>query len=312
MSTSFATETSDSQPNYRPFVSVIVPVRNGARFIRRCIEALLAQTYPRECYEIIVVDNGSTDDTRDVIASYPVTLFVEEGMPSPYPARNLGIRHARGELFAFTDADCVPVPRWLEAGVTAIQTQGADMACGLVSFAFSPDKTTAEVVQALFDMDTQESMKLYKTCPNGNLFAHRRVFDQMGLFLPHVRSGGDIIWTYRATHAGFLMVHVPEAEVLKATRKMRALLKQQYRKGRGQALSYRVRGQSGIAFARELLHGFLPLTHTKVARKIRTRGSVDLIPRFLEIWLGTWPYNLAQNAGRIHGLIDLVLQKKQL
>ena len=65
-----------SQPAPLPFVSIIVPVYNDRKRIGRCIESLLRQSYPADRREIIIVDNNSTDGTRDVIGRYPVTLLL--------------------------------------------------------------------------------------------------------------------------------------------------------------------------------------------------------------------------------------------
>lgn len=102
------------------FVSVVVPVLNRERDIGRCIEALLAQDSPN--YEIIVVDNNSSDATRDVVRRYPVRLLVEKHR-NPYKARNLGIRSTSGDIVAFTDSDCVPEPQWLSRLVEAYEDE---------------------------------------------------------------------------------------------------------------------------------------------------------------------------------------------
>ena len=96
-----------------PGVSVVVPVLNGAGEIGRLLESLLALDYPRDRLELIVVDNGSTDGTRDVISGYPVRLVEETATRSSYAARNRGTAMAGGEWIAFTDADCVATPDWL-------------------------------------------------------------------------------------------------------------------------------------------------------------------------------------------------------
>ena len=112
-----------------PFVSVIVPVYNDAQRIWKCIESLLQQTYPRQKYEVIIIDNGSTDETRTVIQKYPVKLLIEDKIQNSYAARNKGIKNACGEVIAFTDADCIPDSDWIEKGVTnLLRTPN----CGLV------------------------------------------------------------------------------------------------------------------------------------------------------------------------------------
>ena len=99
--------------NEKPFVSVIVPVYNAEDMIGDCIESLLAQDYPSDRYEIIIVDNDSTDDTADVIKRYPVKYVLEDQIHTSYAARNTGARNARGEALAFCDADQIAAERWL-------------------------------------------------------------------------------------------------------------------------------------------------------------------------------------------------------
>jgi glycosyltransferase involved in cell wall biosynthesis len=97
-----------------PFVSIIVPVFNGGRTIDALLTSLLALDYSPDQYEILIVDNKSTDDTRQRIQRYPVTLLEETEIQGSYAARNRGIEAAKGEILAFTDADCVVEPTWLK------------------------------------------------------------------------------------------------------------------------------------------------------------------------------------------------------
>lgn len=96
-----------------PFVSVIVPVYNMADMIGDCVEALLAQDYPEDRYEIIIVDNDSTDGTAEVIKRYPVKYILEDEVHTSYAARNAGARVAKGEALAFCDADQLATESWL-------------------------------------------------------------------------------------------------------------------------------------------------------------------------------------------------------
>lgn len=96
----------------RPKVSVIIPVRNEARKIGRCLEAVLAQSV--KPHEVIVVDGHSTDNTVENAAKFPVKVLYED-----YHNRaggcQVGIDNAEGEYIAFTDADCIPDREWLES-----------------------------------------------------------------------------------------------------------------------------------------------------------------------------------------------------
>jgi glycosyltransferase involved in cell wall biosynthesis len=97
-----------------PFVSIIVPVYNGSLTIDALLTSLLALDYPADRCEILIVDNKSTDDTRDRVQRYPVTLLEETEIQSSDAARNRGVEAAKGEILAFTDADCVVEPNWLK------------------------------------------------------------------------------------------------------------------------------------------------------------------------------------------------------
>ncbi len=89
-----------------PTVSVIIPVHNGEKTIGRCLSAILDQRYPSDRMEVIVVDNGSHDATPRIAKEHPVR-YVHEARIGVSAARNTGIRHARGEILLFMDADCI-------------------------------------------------------------------------------------------------------------------------------------------------------------------------------------------------------------
>ncbi len=93
-------------------ISVIIASYNSAAWLAGCLAALEDQTLPREGFEVIVVDDGSTDDTRLVCQRAGVRYIFQENR-GPAAARNHGVREAAGEVVAFTDADCLPEPDWL-------------------------------------------------------------------------------------------------------------------------------------------------------------------------------------------------------
>ena len=92
-----------------PTVSIIIGVYNGADTIAACLESLLSQNYPADAYDIIVVENGSTDSTTEIVERYPVRLY-HNSIRGLAAARMFGIARSEAEIVAFTDADCIADP----------------------------------------------------------------------------------------------------------------------------------------------------------------------------------------------------------
>jgi GT2 family glycosyltransferase len=117
------------------YVSVVVPTRNHADALRQCLNSLLEQDYPRKSFEIVVVDNGSTDDTPHVVMEsaeesheHPPVRFIRHETRGLNRARNAGINAALGNPICFVDDDVVAPPGWLSAMVAGFEGH-ADAGC---------------------------------------------------------------------------------------------------------------------------------------------------------------------------------------
>src|SRR4029077_15981900 len=88
-------------------------VRDGEATLAHCLRSILAGSYPAECLEVVVVDNGSRDRSLEIATHFPVRTVVERRRGRSR-ARNTGIAHSRGEIVAFIDADCIASRDWLE------------------------------------------------------------------------------------------------------------------------------------------------------------------------------------------------------
>jgi glycosyltransferase involved in cell wall biosynthesis len=239
-------------PTSVPFVSVVVPVYNDAARLEACLHALEAQGYPRERFEIIVVDNQSTDHSARVAAGHPRVRLAHEAAPGSYAARNRGLALADGEIVAFTDSDCVPDPTWLENGVACLRGIGH---CGLVggairfTFASPGHPTPAELYDSIFDLDQARFLLRAKFACTANLLTYAAVIRDVGPFNAQMKSVGDREWGNRVAAAGYAQAFAADAVVSHpARRTLRALLDKRLRVAGGHRDRARGRSWSGLRF----------------------------------------------------------------
>jgi glycosyltransferase involved in cell wall biosynthesis len=221
-----------------PFVSVIVPVYNGARCLPACIEGILHQSYPREAYEILIVDNGSTDDTQAIATQYPVRLLVENAVQTSYAARNAGIRAAKGDLIAFTDADCRPRPEWLQQSVAAFADDTVGCVAGGIVGAPPSNWVEEELVRRGWLSEEVTLRHAYLPyAQTANAIYRRSVFQSVGVFEEAWPSGGDADLSWRMQmRTPYIIRHVPAAVVEHHHRSsLTSLLKQTMKWGQGKA-----------------------------------------------------------------------------
>jgi glycosyltransferase involved in cell wall biosynthesis len=203
-----------------PLVSVVVPVLNDERGIAACLDALLGQTYPPERCEIIVADNGSWDGTRTVVERLGISsrgrirLVVEAERRSSYAARNRGLREARGQIIALTDADCTPAPTWIERGVLALERQGGGAVAGRVRFSYRGDRPNAcEYWDSAVHIDQENLVRRYGFGATANLVTYARMFDRYGPFRSDLVSGGDREFGHRLWLGGEPIGYAADAVV---------------------------------------------------------------------------------------------------
>jgi glycosyltransferase involved in cell wall biosynthesis len=199
-----------------PAVSVIIPVRNDPDSLGRCLDALRAQTFPAGDFEVIVVDNASTQDLGGVRRGHPEARWFRDEGSGSYSARNAGIREARGSVIAFTDADCIPDPRWLETGVAALGS-GAGVVGGELVWLDPVGRglNSWEILETvMFALGSiRQLIEERGFAITANLFTRREAFDRVGMFDDKLRSAGDREWVQRAVAGGLALRYCGEAIV---------------------------------------------------------------------------------------------------
>ena len=189
-------------------VSVVVPARNEEACIGDCLSALLTQQYPRDLYEIIVVDDQSEDRTAQIAKAFAkdhenlklISAGSPPGKVSPKKhAVNLGIASSSGEIILVTDADCVAAPDWLPSMVRCFSPE-VGMVAGCVVYRRDPKMNgffygiqALDFLSHLFCAAGAIGMGRALTCNAANLAYRREVFEEVGGFVrgANLISGDD-------------------------------------------------------------------------------------------------------------------------
>ncbi len=286
-----------------PFVSVIVPVYNDSVRLKQCLNALERQDFPRSRYEIIVIDNNSDEDIEKIVKDFSQICYLFEASPGSYSARNKGIASAKGEILAFIDSDCLPQPHWLVEGIKALKERNADLAGGQVTFTFSKKKEPAELHDSVSNMQIKDNIKNRKISKTANLFVRQHVFDSVGLFPSYLKSGGDVVWTKRATDAKFKLVYAPNAEVFHPARTLLPLLQKQYRVGLGQPHVLREQKQTTTIIIKGALKYILfPPSFQKTKALYKKKNMTLGADVMFSVWLVNWLCQATMGVGRINKL----------
>jgi glycosyltransferase involved in cell wall biosynthesis len=219
-----------------PFVSVIVCSYNGAKTLAQCLESLGKLDYPN--FEVILVDDGSTDDTREIAARFPEVRYFHQTNHGLSHARNHGAAVAKGEIFAYTDSDCMADPDWLYYLLSTLLS--GDYA-GVGGPNVSPP--AQNWVQACVAAAPGGPSHVLLTdtvaehIPGCNMAWYRWAFENIGGFDPEYhKAGDDVDFCWRVQQAGHEIAFSPTALVWHYRRfTLRAFRKQQ--EGYGEAES---------------------------------------------------------------------------
>ncbi len=206
-------------PTGRTLVTVVTPFFNARDSLPDLVACLAAQTFDPERFEVVLVDDASTDgsagriedEARTRAAGLALRVVRRRTGGGSYAARNDALAVARGRVLAFTDADCRPDPGWLARGYGAVET--TPRVAGRIVVSPSSARRLAEVVDASRFL-RQDRYVREGFGATANLFVRREVFDAVGPFDARLRSGGDYEHGRRATRAGFPIALAEDAVVV--------------------------------------------------------------------------------------------------
>jgi glycosyltransferase involved in cell wall biosynthesis len=244
-------------------VSIITPVRNGAKDIAELLACLEHQTLPRSEFELVIGDDGSTDGGTTGVETEDGHVRVAFGPPrNSYATRNMAVEASRGEVLAFCDSDCRPEPEWLERGLAALAS--TDIVAGRFRF----DVPAARTAWTLVDMDgskDHEHQVRIGLAETANLFIRRELFDRLGGLDGSIAEYGDYEFAERAVAGGARLTYGPDAIVWHPTRDAgRPLLRALWKYNRGYAVHA---GRAGVVPDAIKLREWVPVVQTFRSRR---------------------------------------------
>src|SRR5690606_10704520 len=145
-----------------------------------------------------------------------------------------GFEASKGRVIVLLDTTCAPVIRWLSEAIDCLVKKNADLVGGNVVFEVSSNSSVGEMYDSLRSIRMEETILKRNAAKTTNLFIRREVFEKLGKFPEGLRSGGDVLWTKKATSAGFKLVFCKDATAVMLPRGARALYRKQYRVAKGQ------------------------------------------------------------------------------
>lgn len=181
-----------------PVVSIIIPAFNAEKYIEKCLLSLQGLDYPKDKYEVLVIDNGSSDRTVEIAQHFSAQLWVEKGSISRL--RNSGVKKSKGDILAFLDADCVAPSHWLREGIRLLKNE----TIGAVGswYQLPGDTTLVERVWDLHMSSRREKIGDINWVPSGNLIMTKSVFDSVGGFEEDLNTSEDVDLCQRVRKQG--------------------------------------------------------------------------------------------------------------
>jgi len=231
---------------YYPSVTVIIPAKDRAEELKGCLESVFTQEYPAEMIEVIVVDDGSQDETASVAGSFPCKVFSLEKSRGQSFCRNLAANEGKGEILAFLDSDCiaartwlidlVPLFQWARVGAVGGRVDGYFEESGLDRYenAFSSLFMGKHMIYGAND----ESRAYVPTC---NLLTRKVVYREIGGVRESMHVGEDVDFCWRMRARGHALLYVPYGPVRhKHRNRLGAMLKRRFEYGTSEGALYRL------------------------------------------------------------------------
>jgi len=201
------TRTTGIKHNMKTFfdISIIIPTYNSSKYIEKCLTAISDNNYPKEKFEIIVIDNGSTDETLSIVHKFTPNSFVYERV-NISALRNLGVSKAKGSLVAFIDSDCIISKDWIASAIKIADNNPNNLGAAGYPYSLPDDPSWLE---RAWDTTVHARRKEKNFLSAGNILMRRSTFIRLGGFDEKMVTGEDYELCQRIRKAGLTIIFSP-------------------------------------------------------------------------------------------------------
>ncbi len=223
----------------QPFFSIVVPTYSRPKQLATCLQALTRLNYPRDRFEVIIVDDGSETPLKTVIALFCKQMnvkLISQANAGPAMARNTGAARAKGEYLAFTDDDCIVAPDWLKFLAARFVNTPDHLIGGrtLNNLPNNPYSTTSQLIVDIVYRQYNADPNKASFFASNNLAIATHLFHYVGGFDSSFRTSEDREFCERWLSYGFQMIYVQEAVIYHAHHlNFRTFCQQHFNYGRG-------------------------------------------------------------------------------
>ncbi len=234
-----------------PFFSIIIPTYSRPGQLQVCLQSLLRLDYPRDNFEVIVVDDGSPTPLGDVVAEFenPLNLrLIRQQNAGPAAARNTGVKYAKGKFIAFTDDDCTPDSDWLTIFANQFaETPNCILGGKTVNkLSKNPFASTSQLIVDIVYRHYNANFKQARFFASNNMAIPARLYRELGGFNEQLRTSEDRELCDRWLHRGYQMVYLPEAVIYHAHQlTFYKFCKQHFSYGQGAYRFHKIRAVRG-------------------------------------------------------------------
>ncbi len=273
-------------------VSVVIPTYNDSPIA--CLKALANQSVSREMYEVIVVDNASDKtDIKKIVDKFKLVRYIQEPRKGVYFARNSGWRDAKGDIIAFTDADCIPDKNWIIQIIDSFNNPKI-VALGGSIVKTAPHSWIERNQQSLANGQTTLRYKSYSKTPYiiaANMIFRKSLIAKLDGFNELFTSGGDVDFSWRVINSGNKIYLNKKAFIFHYPRPtITDYFKQYYCYGVGHPLLYKIYNPNKLIY-------------------IDTKNIINLLTSFIQvptIGLLSYIFSLGKNESIFYHYLEMV------